>query len=134
MSFPPRLKKLICWVRPGVWETRATLLRPVRALISEDLPTLERPTKATSRKLCGGRLSILLAPQIKSHGPAKSFRAVSSRTRTRLAALEILEQVHFNPFLAHDVPLLRHGEQVVPGVIDHQPRRQAGEEEDEDQR
>ena len=36
------------WVRPGVRDVRARLKRPVSALMSEDLPTFERPAKAIS--------------------------------------------------------------------------------------
>ena len=42
-----RAKKLMARVRPGVEETFASL-EPRRVLMSEDLPTLERPRKATS--------------------------------------------------------------------------------------
>ena len=35
-------------VRPGVREVRARLERPVSALMSEDLPTFDRPAKAIS--------------------------------------------------------------------------------------
>src|SRR6266700_183785 len=41
-------KKINCWVLPGVLDVRANACRPVSALISEDLPTLERPAKAIS--------------------------------------------------------------------------------------
>ena len=51
-------KKISSWVRPGVCEVRARLLRPVSALISEDLPTLERPAKAISSAPIGGSVSI----------------------------------------------------------------------------
>ena len=44
-------------VRPGVCEVRARPLRPVSALISEDLPTFERPAKAISGAPTGGRPS-----------------------------------------------------------------------------
>ena len=35
-------------VRPGVRDVRASAVRPVSALTSEDLPTFERPAKAIS--------------------------------------------------------------------------------------
>ena len=44
-------------VRPGVCEVRASAWRPVSALTSDDLPTLERPAKAISGAPTGGRLS-----------------------------------------------------------------------------
>ena len=40
--------KLMSCVRPGVFETLASCLRCASALISADLPTFDRPTKATS--------------------------------------------------------------------------------------
>ena len=43
-------KKLMARVRPGVEETLASR-EPSRALMSEDLPTFERPRKATSGAL-----------------------------------------------------------------------------------
>jgi len=39
-------KMLSSCVRPGVFEVRARLVVPVSALISDDLPTLERPANA----------------------------------------------------------------------------------------
>src|SRR5208282_4372539 len=44
----PIVKKLSARVRPGVLLVRARPLTPVSALISELLPTLERPAIATS--------------------------------------------------------------------------------------
>ena len=44
-------------VRPGVCEVRASPVRLVSALMSEDLPTLERPAKAISGAPTGGRPS-----------------------------------------------------------------------------
>ena len=38
---------IIC-VRPGVFDTSANCLRFANALISDDFPTFDRPTKATS--------------------------------------------------------------------------------------
>jgi len=51
-------KKLSSRVRPGVLEVRASTFWPVRALISGALPTLERPAKATSMPIGGGRDAI----------------------------------------------------------------------------
>src|SRR6185436_12262036 len=45
---------MVC-VRPGVLLVKARRLRPARALIALDLPTLERPTKASSGGPGGGR-------------------------------------------------------------------------------
>ena len=47
-------KKLIVVVLPGLEETFTRSLRPNNLFMSEDLPTLERPTKAISgRSLLG---------------------------------------------------------------------------------
>jgi hypothetical protein len=54
-AFSGPSKKISSWVRPGVCEVRASALRPVSALIRLDLPTLERPAKAISRRLDRGR-------------------------------------------------------------------------------
>ncbi len=60
---PATSKKLSCCVRPGVCEVRASALRPVNALMSEDLPTLERPAKAISSPRGGGRSVAFAAAQ-----------------------------------------------------------------------
>jgi hypothetical protein len=41
-------KKFSVRVRPGVFDTRTSFRRFASVLIIEDLPTLERPTKAIS--------------------------------------------------------------------------------------
>ena len=43
-------------MRPGVFETRASFLRPAIALSSDDLPTFDRPTNAISARV-GGQLA-----------------------------------------------------------------------------
>ena len=48
-------KKLISFVRPGVWLTRANALRRTSLLIRLDLPTFERPANATSGMVGSGR-------------------------------------------------------------------------------
>src|SRR6185295_4623043 len=45
---------MVC-VRPGVLLKKARRLRPARALIALDLPTFERPAKATSGPASGGK-------------------------------------------------------------------------------
>src|ERR1700742_2310517 len=70
-------KKISSWVRPGVCEVRARLLRPVSALMREDLPTLERPAKATSMAPIGGKVSVEGAAQVNCQSPAKSLRPFS---------------------------------------------------------
>src|SRR5690349_9770260 len=191
-------KKISSWVRPGVCEVRARLLRPVSALMREDLPTLERPAKAISSPAIGGNVSIDGAAQVNCQSPAKSFlprsisfasmsavmrrlsppssRATRSnpfhsetthellrrgachragprgpdplasrnddrrdrgtlRLRLRLlpgeGALEIVQQLHLYAVAAHDEALLDHRQQIVPGPVDHQPRREARQHEGE---
>ena len=48
------IKKLINCVRPGVELVLTRCLRLTRELISDDLPTLERPVKAISGKSVEG--------------------------------------------------------------------------------
>jgi hypothetical protein len=50
---------MICWVRPGVLLVCARVLIPVITLIALDLPTLERPAKATSLPSSGGSWVVL---------------------------------------------------------------------------
>src|ERR1700743_1041700 len=116
---PPRSKKLIWRVRPGVCETRAKVFRPVSALTRLDLPALERPTNATSGSLAGGRFSVSVAPQMKSHEPAKSLRAASSMSaalehvREPCRRLPIVDQVDLRTLALHHHILLQHREQGV---------------------
>src|ERR1700730_6738733 len=70
-------KKISSWVRPGVCEVRASALRPVSALIRLDLPTLERPAKATSMPAIGGSVSVEGEAQKNCQSPANSFRPCS---------------------------------------------------------
>ena len=58
-------------VRPGSDEARARPWRPVTALIRLDLPTFERPAKATSGTSGGGSWSIWAQPMTNSTGWAK---------------------------------------------------------------
>src|SRR6266699_1446067 len=76
-AFSGPWKKINSWVRPGVCEVRASVLRPVSALIRLDLPTLERPAKATSRPAIGGSVSIEGEAQKNCQSPANSFRPSS---------------------------------------------------------
>src|ERR1700730_4805100 len=66
-------KKISSWVRPGVCEVRARALRPVSALTRLDLPTLERPAKATSMPAIGGSVSIEGEAQKNCQSPAHRF-------------------------------------------------------------
>src|ERR1700722_17656697 len=52
---PLRSKKMSSCVRPGVRDVRASAVRPVSALTSEDLPTFERPAEAISGAPTGGQ-------------------------------------------------------------------------------
>src|SRR5580704_10065915 len=76
-SRPEPPKKISCWVRPGVFEVRASARRPVSALIRLDLPTLERPANAISGAPIGGTESSPPAAEIKSHAPANKRRPAS---------------------------------------------------------
>src|SRR6516164_6634937 len=67
-------KKTSSWVRPGVREVLARLLRLVSALIRLDLPTLERPTKAISSPLMAGSEAVEPAADTKRHPGANSLR------------------------------------------------------------
>src|SRR5262245_27759105 len=71
------LKNTSSWVRPGVCETRTSDFRPVSALIRLDLPTLERPAKATSRPCILGSDAGELAAETKFQGLANSRRPAS---------------------------------------------------------
>src|ERR1043165_562018 len=83
----PPLKKINSWVRPGVRDVRARLLRPVRALIRLDLPTLERPAKAISVPLIGGSEAGELAALRKRHSLLNRRRPVSISLRVKGAAV-----------------------------------------------
>ena len=58
-------------MRPGVFDVRASPLRPTSALISDDLPTFERPAKAISGGPSGGRNFIAGTPRMNTQGDAK---------------------------------------------------------------
>src|SRR3954469_23301236 len=79
----PRRKKISSCVRPGVWEVRASALRPVSALIRLDLPTLERPAKAISIPSVDGSACSDEAAERTSHSPAKNLRAASSSSEVK---------------------------------------------------
>ena len=55
-SFGPSSNRLMCCVRPGVFEAKARRFCCVRTLIAVDLPALERPTKAISGSSVDGQL------------------------------------------------------------------------------
>jgi hypothetical protein len=69
-----------------VLDTRASALRPVSALISEDLPTLERPAKATSGPRASGSCAIVMAPAKNSHSLANSNRPRSSAAGLKVSS------------------------------------------------
>jgi hypothetical protein len=88
VSFEGPVKKISSWVRPGVFEVRASARRPVSALMRLDLPTLERPAKAISTPRIGGSTSIDPAAQANCQSPANSLRpaSVSARVKEEPAA------------------------------------------------
>src|SRR6185312_3807926 len=128
-------KTLSSCVRPGVFEVRASPLVPVRALISEDLPTLERPAKAISSRSIGGRSSILTQPLMKTKGRANSSRPASTRSSLMASATltaglvglgrppeaghDIAEQVHLRAVAPHDDVLLGDRQRVVARPVQH---------------
>jgi hypothetical protein len=83
-------KKINSWVRPGVWEVRASALRPVSALIRLDLPTLERPANATSMPAIGGSVSIEGEAQKNCQSPANNLRPRSIRSASVSAVIRRL--------------------------------------------
>src|ERR1700723_479886 len=82
----PKLKKISSCVRPGVWEVRASDVRLGSALMSDDLPTLERPAKGISGPSVGGSPSDLAAAKKKSQGPANSLRPGSIQAASPISA------------------------------------------------
>jgi hypothetical protein len=77
-----------------VFDTRASAFLPVSALMSEDLPTLERPTKAISGSVIGGRLSADDAPQKKSQEPRRICARFRDRRAVRFRSLSWAECLH----------------------------------------
>src|SRR5581483_3794717 len=63
--------------------------------------------------------------------PASGFRFGLFGDEGRL---QIIEKLHLHAVAAHDQALLQDRERVVPGPVDHQPRREACQHEREDQR
>src|SRR5882762_1865466 len=86
VSGPAPVKKISSWVRPGVFEVRASALRLVSALIRLDLPTLERPAKAISTPSGGGSDSSDDAADRKRHSAANSLRPVSLSSELKASA------------------------------------------------
>src|SRR5262245_7869970 len=103
MPAPSAPKKLSSCVRPGVLEVRAKAFWPTRALISDDLPTLERPAKAISTPLAGGRDAIELLPARNRHGLAKSSRPASTEAAASVSASGI-PIPRGQAALAHPIP------------------------------
>ena len=77
----PTAKQLRSWVRPGVFEVWASFLRLPSALSSDDLPTFERPTTATSAWV-SGRRSRASADSRKRRSRGALMAATSSPTAT----------------------------------------------------
>src|SRR5262245_61362432 len=78
VSLPPPEKKISSCVRPGVCDVRARPLWLVSALISDDLPTFERPANAISRPFIGGSDSSEDAAETKAQSDANMRRPTSS--------------------------------------------------------
>jgi hypothetical protein len=60
-SFGPTSNRLMCWVRPGVREAKASRFCCASVLMAVDLPALLRPTKAISGNSVAGSWSSWLA-------------------------------------------------------------------------
>src|SRR5690606_10014965 len=74
---PPGTTKFSSWVPPGVFDVRARPRVPVTALISDDLPTLDRPASAVSGGPSGGRCSIDGTPRMNCQGLPNSSASVA---------------------------------------------------------
>src|SRR5438270_7643765 len=146
-SSPFSSKKLSSCVRPGVRDMRASVLRPVSALISDDLPTLERPATAISGNVAGGKPSIFEATQMNSPGPANRRRPDSRKSGPLTQAYlrcyfffapehggEIIPELELHAGAAHDEALLRNRQKIVPRPVDDETRRERAEHEGEDDR
>src|SRR6185437_1035091 len=94
---PPPVKKMSSWVRPGVREVRARLLRPVRALIRLDLPTFERPAKAISTPRIAGNDAGVPAAATNCHSPANRRRPASISAPVKLLIEPIRRHARFYP-------------------------------------
>src|SRR6516225_3889850 len=153
-------KKMSSWVRPGVCEVRASALRPVSALIGLDLPTLDRPAKATSAPAMAGSTSIEPAAAVKRHSAANSRRpaSISSSVYSVMAGdgpqplflahdqdhalgllldeggFEVVEEFDLGAVLVHNHRLLDDGQRVVPRPVDHQTGGEIRQHEGEDHR
>src|ERR1700751_3666757 len=77
MRFAGLAEKISSWVRPGVCEVRASIRRPVSALMRLDLPTLERPAKAISAPVVAGTAARESAAARNCQGVANSLRPAS---------------------------------------------------------
>src|SRR5262249_3591309 len=102
-------------VRPGVLEIRARFLRPVRALIRLDLPTLDRPAKAISMPRIGGSDAGVPAAATKCHSPANRRRPASISARVKV--LDVIgSRVSLASCPAQGLCPDRRGRTRVPGV------------------
>src|SRR5450631_4532347 len=106
-------KKISSWVRPGVWEVRASALRPVSALIRLDLPTLERPANATSMPAIGGSVSIEGEAQKNCQSPANSFRPCSISFASMSAVIALLLAMTGSSGLRFNLLRGKHGPEIV---------------------
>src|SRR3546814_7812656 len=91
-SGSPTSKKLSSCVRPGVLDVRASPLRLVSAFSSDDLPTLDRPAKATSFTAMSGRNLRSGADLRKAMGPAKT------RSEEHTSELQSLMRISYAVF------------------------------------
>ena len=127
-------------------DTRASVLRPVSALMRLDLPALERPTKAIFRQIALRRQAVGVAvPADEIARPGEQLARDSSFSRaftrfgrvsrfTNAGSFRFSNRCTFTPCRRMITYCCVTREQIVPGVIDHQPRRERREHEGEDQR
>ena len=80
------LKKLMSWVRPGVFEAKASRPWRVSTLIVVDLPAFERPAKAISGIPAPGR-SVSFAADVKKRADSKMDMGRSSSPQSAAACV-----------------------------------------------
>src|SRR5690606_2884144 len=132
---PPRSKKLISCVRPGVEDARARFFRLTSAFSNVDLPTFDRPAKAISVGPSGGSVAIETTPSMKSHWPLKRMRPFSIASSVTAPTLFLFKRRFFpaqerqgfapgdlDAVAFHDDILLRHREDRTPEPVEDEPR------------
>ena len=104
-------------VRPGVREVRASAARPVSALMSEDLPTFDRPAKAISGAPIGGKPSERAAAKMNSHSPANSLRPASVQSGATVRFAHTLGVFAGLLFLGNSLVRLSQSSTFTPALV-----------------